>query len=68
MRKIGVSLQGVNKNRATMQTAKLDFLNRAHLRIKLADHSPVDQGGEGEHFFVCDIGSRAGGGRRGGSC
>lgn len=34
------SLQGVNKNRATMQTAKLDFLNRAHLRIKLADHSP----------------------------
>lgn len=34
------SLQGVNKNRATMQTAKLDFLNREHLRIKLADHSP----------------------------
>lgn len=34
------SLQGVNKNRATMQTAKLDFLNRAHLRIKLADPSP----------------------------
>lgn len=31
------SLEGVNKNRATMQAAKLDFLNRAHLRIKLAD-------------------------------
>ncbi|GAA5991686.1 hypothetical protein JCM10908_001091 [Rhodotorula pacifica] len=31
------SLEGVNKNRATMQIAKLDFLNRAHLRIKLAD-------------------------------
>lgn len=33
------SLEGVNKNRATMQSAKLDFLNRAHLRIKLADTS-----------------------------
>lgn len=33
------SLEGVNKNRATMQAAKLDFLNRAHLRIKLADHA-----------------------------
>ncbi|GAA5876623.1 hypothetical protein JCM3774_006004 [Rhodotorula dairenensis] len=33
------SLEGVNKNRATMQASKLDFLNRAHLRIKLADHS-----------------------------
>lgn len=31
------SLEGVNKNRATMQSAKLDFLNRAHVRIKLAD-------------------------------
>ncbi|GAA6000601.1 glutamate--tRNA ligase MSE1 [Rhodotorula paludigena] len=34
------SLEGVNKNRATMQSAKLDFLNRAHLRLKLADTSP----------------------------
>ncbi|BGP42234.1 Glutamate--tRNA ligase mitochondrial [Rhodotorula kratochvilovae] len=31
------SLSGVNKNRATMQAAKLDFLNRAHVRLKLAD-------------------------------
>ncbi|GAA6046983.1 hypothetical protein JCM3770_003463 [Rhodotorula araucariae] len=31
------SLEGVNKNRATMQAAKLDFLNRAHIRLKLAD-------------------------------
>ncbi|GAA6003957.1 hypothetical protein JCM10207_006485 [Rhodosporidiobolus poonsookiae] len=29
------SLEGVNKNRATMQAAKLDFLNRAHIRLKL---------------------------------
>ena len=34
------SLEGVNKNRATMQGAKLDFLNRAHVRIKLADAAP----------------------------
>ncbi|GAA5843037.1 hypothetical protein JCM9279_001839 [Rhodotorula babjevae] len=34
------SLEGVNKNRATMQSAKLDFLNRAHVRIKLADAAP----------------------------
>ncbi|BGP18601.1 hypothetical protein JCM10213_004234 [Rhodosporidiobolus nylandii] len=31
------SLEGVNKNRATMQSAKLDFLNRAHIRLKLLD-------------------------------
>ncbi|GAA5876938.1 hypothetical protein JCM8547_006315 [Rhodosporidiobolus lusitaniae] len=29
------SLDGVNKNRATMQATKLDFLNRAHIRLKL---------------------------------
>ncbi|GAA5898429.1 hypothetical protein JCM6882_007773 [Rhodosporidiobolus microsporus] len=33
------SLEGVNKNRATMQSAKLDFLNRAHIRLKLLDES-----------------------------
>lgn len=31
------SLGGVNKNRPTMSTAKLDFLNRAHLQLKLKD-------------------------------
>ncbi|GAA5974988.1 hypothetical protein JCM11641_006792 [Rhodosporidiobolus odoratus] len=31
------SLDGVNKNRATMQSAKLDFLNRAHIRLKLLE-------------------------------
>lgn len=31
------SLSGVNKNRPTMSTAKLDFLNRAHLQLKLED-------------------------------
>ncbi|GAA6029180.1 hypothetical protein JCM8097_001639 [Rhodosporidiobolus ruineniae] len=31
------SLEGVNKNRATMQSAKLDFLNRAHIRLKLLE-------------------------------
>ncbi|GAA5891274.1 hypothetical protein JCM8208_002568 [Rhodotorula glutinis] len=40
------SLEGVNKNRATMQSAKLDFLNRAHVRIKLADGAPG--GGRGD--------------------
>ncbi|POY72299.1 putative Glutamate--tRNA ligase [Rhodotorula taiwanensis] len=45
------SLEGVNKNRATMQAAKLDFLNRAHLRIKLAD---MTEGG-GRH----DVATRA---------
>lgn len=31
------SLEAVNKNRASMQPAKLDFLNRAHIRMKLED-------------------------------
>ncbi|BGP34041.1 Glutamate--tRNA ligase mitochondrial [Rhodotorula toruloides] len=33
------SLEAVNKNRASMQAAKLDFLNRAHIRLKLEDRS-----------------------------
>lgn len=33
------SLEAVNKNRASMQPAKLDFLNRAHIRMKLEDRS-----------------------------
>ncbi|CEQ42409.1 SPOSA6832_04207 [Sporobolomyces salmonicolor] len=44
------SLEAVNKNRATMQTAKLDFLNRAHLKAKL-----VDEEGGGRS----DLGRRA---------
>lgn len=31
------SLSGVNKNRPTMATAKLDSLNRSHLQLKLED-------------------------------
>ncbi|GAA5911826.1 hypothetical protein JCM5296_005380, partial [Sporobolomyces johnsonii] len=44
------SLEGVNKNRPKMQTTKLDFLNRAHLKAKLAD----EEGGGRS-----DVGTRA---------
>ncbi|BGO93591.1 hypothetical protein NBRC10512_004141 [Rhodotorula toruloides] len=40
------SLEAVNKNRASMQAAKLDFLNRAHIRLKLEDRS--EGGGRAE--------------------
>ncbi|BGP72255.1 Glutamate-tRNA ligase [Rhodotorula toruloides ATCC 204091] len=40
------SLEAVNKNRASMQAAKLDFLNRAHIRLKLDDRS--EGGGRAE--------------------
>jgi len=33
------SLEAVNKNRATLQGGKLDWLNRGHVRVQLFDQS-----------------------------
>lgn len=50
------SLAGVNKNRPTMSTAKLDFLNRAHLQLKLEDKE-----GEARKEVAARVAERLGG-------
>ena len=45
----------------SVQKVELGGLHRCAVFVDALERERLYQGGEGEHFFVCDIGRRAGG-------